>query len=532
MASPLSSPSPTTPERPTRALRWAVVLVTYAAALYYVIRSIHWPLMLDSPIMHYVVFLMQHGMKPYAQITDMNMPGAYLTEWLAMDIFGLSDLGWRIYEFFLLGALAATMCVIAGKRRWIAGLYAAGIFLAMHAAEGPRQAVERDEVIALLVMLSYAALFAAIQECRPAWMSVVGLAGGLSASIKPTFLPFAVFLLAAAFLQLRRRRIPSLPYLAWGAAGLAAIGALVFAFLLHYGALHNLLFMLRTVIPVYSAKGRPLFIAGRAIPKYFLPILPFALAAAIGNYRQGIRWNWEQWALAGGVLFGLCSYFFQGKGLVYHRYEYLVCLLLLIGMEVFTSIGGNRTWRWAGVGAVLVTLGFVVPIYMWNLHGVAGNSDLTLSLENDFQTLGGEAALQDKVQCLDLTTGCLNALYHLRIVENAGYTGDMLLFTRQQNAATEYFRSLYWRQAQSDPPTVLLLSNQDIVGSEGFNRLDNWLAFRSFLDRNYTQVIARSFPHEGLVEPAARLAPKDTPAYRIYIRNQSPLLDAAAHLSH
>ena len=37
--------------------------------------------------MHYVVFLLKHGLKPYREISDNNMPGAYFTEAVAMRIF-------------------------------------------------------------------------------------------------------------------------------------------------------------------------------------------------------------------------------------------------------------------------------------------------------------------------------------------------------------------------------------------------------------------------------------------------------------
>ena len=59
--------------------------------------------------MHYVNFLMSHGLQPYSQITDNNLPGAYLIESWAMHVFGGGDLAWRIYDFFLLGVLTLSM---------------------------------------------------------------------------------------------------------------------------------------------------------------------------------------------------------------------------------------------------------------------------------------------------------------------------------------------------------------------------------------------------------------------------------------
>jgi hypothetical protein len=524
-----SAPAPVIAHR-IRAIEWMSVLSLAAAALDYVCRSVHWPLMLDSPVMHYVVFLMQHGLKPYSQITDMNMPGAYLTEWFGMLAFGSSDLAWRVYEFALLALLTVAMCVVAGRRNRIAGLYAGGVFVVMHAAEGPRQAVERDEVIAVLMMLSYAALFASVRRQKPYLMFLIGVGSGLAASIKPTFLPFASILFSMAWIELRRRGVFTLQYLLAFLSGIAAVSALVLGFLLHYHAVGDLFFILHTVIPVYRGSSRTLFIAVRAIPKYLFPIVPFATAALIGNLRQGLRWNWERWTLAGGVLLGLISYFVQGKGIVYHRYEYLVCLLLLMGLEIFASLRGAAAWRWSGAAAVFITIACVVPIYLWNLHHVQGNSDFTLALENDLQELGGAAALQDKIQCLDLTTGCLNALYHLEIVENGGYSGDMLFFTAPSNPATEYYRNVYLQRAAEDPPTVLVLSNQDTTGSQGFNRIGNWPAFQTSLDQHFTEVASRSFPREGLIGSAPSIPAQEAPSYRIYVRNQSPLIKTATHL--
>ncbi len=66
-------------------VRAAVVVVTPASAICYGVFSLHWPLMVDSPIMHCATFLMDHGMKPYREITNNDMPGSHLTEAWAMQ---------------------------------------------------------------------------------------------------------------------------------------------------------------------------------------------------------------------------------------------------------------------------------------------------------------------------------------------------------------------------------------------------------------------------------------------------------------
>jgi hypothetical protein len=470
--------------------------------------------------MHYVVFLMHHGFKPYSQISDMNMPGAYLTEAWAMHVFGASDLAWRIYEFFLLAVLAASLIVIALPCDWIAGVFAAGVFLAMHASEGPRQSVERDEVIAVLLMVGFAALFLAVRHRLP-WLTLVfGMADGLAICIKPTFVPLVLALVCMLTLALRRPRIPSFPYLIWTSLGLAIAIGLNLGFLLRLGVMRDFLFVVRMVIPAYrGGAGRPLFIAVRTVPKYIVPLLPLAMACAIGNWRRGLRWNWERVSLALGVACGLFSYFAQGKGIVYHRYEYLVCLLLIVGLEAVEAMRGDVWLRQTGIAVFAVTTLFTLPLYALQMHRTASNSELTLALESDLRTLGASRTLQGQVQCFDVTEGCLNALYHLGLVENIPFTGDMLFFSKHDSSVVEHYRDIYWEHESEDPPTVLVIGNEYFGEPDGFGKVDAYPRFSRFLKENFTQVIARSFPMEGEVDRKRAASGDVAAAYRIYVRN-------------
>jgi hypothetical protein len=542
-AMPSTAPSP--PDALTRLLRWAVVLGFALAAADYTLHSLHWPLMLDSPVMHYIVLLLHHGLRPYADIGDNNLPGAYLTEAWAMRLFGPTDLAWRLYEFFLLALLTTALVLTtrptdsaSDSKDGLAGILAAALFLALHASEGPRQAVEREEVIAVLVLVGYAALFAAVRRRQPWLLLVFGLTGGLALSIKPTFLPLYAALLILLLVTLWRDKtrphltVPQLlPYLACALVGFAVITAIMLRFLLHDGVLQQFLDLERLVTPVYRGPiTRPWFLAARTIPKYMLPLLPLGLLCALANYRAGLRWNWERLALALGVVFGVFSYFAQGKGLAYHRYVYLVCLLPLISLEAFTALRGSGMRRALGAITVAVALLFTVPVYMLHMHRIASNSDFTLALEADLSHLNAITPLDRQVQCFDMTTGCLNALYHLNLTGNNGDTGDMLYFTKQPNPATDHFRTLYWQRTLAHPPAVIVVSNQYFGEPDGFGKLHFWPQFDQYLRDHYTLALSRTFPMEGVLTPADPLPPNLTPAYRLYLRNDSPTLTAATAL--
>jgi hypothetical protein len=105
-------------DRPIQAFRVLCMAVLLAGAACYVVFSFHWQWMWDTQVMHYIVLLLNHGKVPYKDIYDLNMPGAYLTERWALAVFGGSDLGWRLYEFTLLGAMTLAMTVIARPHDW------------------------------------------------------------------------------------------------------------------------------------------------------------------------------------------------------------------------------------------------------------------------------------------------------------------------------------------------------------------------------------------------------------------------------
>jgi hypothetical protein len=502
-------------------LRILMVLAFAASATYYVYSSRHWELTIDSPIMHYVNFLMDHGLKPYSDITDNNMPGAYFTESWAMHVFGAGDLGWRLYEFFLLTVLTGAMVVIAKPYDWMAGVFAGGLFVVVHAAEGPEFAVERELVILVLLAVAYAAVFTASRRRWPALMLLAGFSSGLAASIKPTFLPLPVALFALLAWVLWRKKISPLLYLAWALLGLVVAAALDVRFLLHYQALDGFVFIMRKVLPAYGSLQRmgTGHLISLMLPKGFLWLVLLIVGAGATRWGKRAAWTWEQWAIAAGVAFGVLSYFVQGKGFEHHRYTYLAFLFLLLGMELMAALKQRGAPKMLGVAAMLLLLIWVIPYYGRETHRRGpGQAVIANAMEVDLQTLGGAQALQQKVQCFDLVYGCLNALYHLQIVENTGFTGDLLFFNKKEDGAVKYYRDLYWKLETQNPATVIVLSNEVLLQPNNFGKIYGYPRWADYLAKNFTQIDERTFPPNGN-------------AYRIYIRNGTPLLAKAEALN-
>ncbi len=504
-------------------LRIVFFVCLLSAVAYFVYFSWQWPILRDTSIMHYVNFLMDHGMQPYGEITDNNLPGAYLAERFGMVVFGTGDLAWRLYDFSLLVAITLAMVVIARPSDWRAGVFGGGMFALLHGSEGPDFPVEREEVVTALLVLGFAFLFAAIRSRRAWVMLFFGLCTGMAAAIKPTTAPFGVLLLLLAMFLFRREVDRVWPYLAYGFAGMAIAGAFVAAFLLRHQAVTPLLFILRKVLPSYVSMGnRPIGeLLRMMMPRNLL--LPTAIGTVLALWRR--QWTAERWLVLGGVLFGAASFVAQRKGTIYHRYPFLAFLLLLLGLEFMTALRGRGWPRALGAAGLVSTMALSIPHYVVQLRRSPPNSTLPFatSLSSDLRAMNTGNVLDGEVECLDLTYGCFSALYHLGLVENNGFTGDLLLFSPRPSPAVDFYRDWFSRITLAHPPTIFIVSNEWFPFDVSFRKLQTWPAFASYLAQNYQQVEARSFP-SGVPSPPSADPTSPVPGYRIYVRKGSTLL--------
>jgi len=515
-------------------LRWLIAAAFAGLFAYYVAMTWHWAIVADEAAMHYVVLLIRHGKIPYREITDMNMPGTYLAEQTAMAIFGWGDISWRLYEFLLLAFMTASATVIAGPRRWIGAIYGSLFFILMHASEGPHVSVEREELMAVLLVAAVAALVLSVRKRLPLLALPLGLMAAFAASIKPTAVLVDVGLLALLGIALHRQRIPLRNYLLWAIAGNVAVFALVLGYLAHYQAIGSFVFVLRKVLPLYAGvTPHPIgFMLQNLIPTGLLPLLLCGIAAAALRKE---RMGFAQWALLIGAAFGALSYFLQGKGYLHHRYSFVVFLMLWVGIELADAITRiDKPSRLIGAFGLLAIFLYAVPHYvravdrnakrMQRIDNVAitPGLELTTLLDRDLSNLGVDR-LQGRVVCLDLLNSCLNGLYRLRLVENTSFTGDMLLFSRTDGPLVSYYRDRFMQTQQTDPADVVVLGNEWFMnGKPGFEKLDTWPLYKAYLFANYDRVIERRVSQDP-----------DAPAYQLFLRKGSPLLaDVQAHPLH
>ncbi len=502
----------------------SVVLVACTVLFFFL--SWHWPLVGDASLIHYIVFLMEHGMAPYRDAGDMNMPMAFLIEWAGIHWFGGGDVAWRCFDFFVLGLAAAAMVVMGWRRARLGTLFALCLFVLVHGRDGFAQAGQRDLVLAVNLLVATALLFVAVRRGRPWLAAGFGLFAGVAASVKPTALPLALVLLALAVVALRQRKLRLQGYV-W-AAGLAGLlGPLAsLGFLVREHAVRAFLEGLRTVVPFYVSLGhRPL---GYLLLHSVSPLLAVVVLWAVTVVLDRPRLDWERAALLAGAAFGLVSYVAQARGFPYYRYTLLAFLLPLMGIDFAAAlmpewVGWRARGAWGAAVAGLAVVALVIaPGSILAMRRFdPGSIDFIASLQDNLQRLGG-AGLNGNVQCIDSVSGCGTVLYRMRLVQATGVLSDFLLFgssatpaDRPQPPVVEQTRARFSEALRGRPPKVIVVTSWlHIDGPGEYRKLERWPAFAEFLARDYTVAVEwkPTRPEKWWSRPVW------SNGYRIYVR--------------
>lgn len=491
------------------------------------IRTLHWPVISDASFMHYVIFLMHHGMTPYRDIIDINMPGTYLIEEIAVRVFGNGPLGWRFFDFTLILLAALAMIWIARPSGIFAGFVAGTLFALIHWSGGTAQLGQRDLVVAVFRPLAYAAIFSALRTGSWPLTGLSGFCFGCAATVKPQAVFLAIALLGLAAYTLRRRRQAIAAHLLCGFAGLVIPAMVCLLLLARERAVHSFLSMVRGLDIYHAGMARHSagFLLAHAIPSLLVPV---ALIAAWFAIDTGYWRTWEGAAILLGVCFGFGSFCLQGKAYPYHRYPLVAFLLLFISIQLTAALrinkdrieppeierGANRCHRaLAYAGLIFCTL-WIAPAATAKALRYDWRDQATLDqMRWDLNQLGGER-LSGQIQCMDTIAGCLTILDRMQLTQATGFLYDCYLLAPQSSPVQEKLREEFWRRLQQRPPHVFVVTNDWCFGLPGgYRKLEQWPALSNLLATDYNLSVQRE-PKPGNYKNFATWPF----GYRIYVR--------------
>ncbi len=440
-----------------------------------------WPLVGDASLIRYVVFLMRSGMKPYVNIVDINLPGSYLLEYGAMQLFGWGAHGLRAYDGFLCISLC-TLSYFAGGKEGQERLFclAGGLlFVLIHLHDGVFQAGQRDEAMAVL------AVGAAVVMIRGEGLTLTTLflfesLIGLSLTIKPTLLPMTLLPLALWQTTTDRTFKGALRLFGAGSLGVMFPVTLVLLWLRSYHSLHAFCDVLRTIDLLHGELGRKSvwWLVPHAASPVILLFLPWLIVVATGRP----AFDRPRTLLFGAACCGLLSYVEQGKGLAYQRYPFLAIWLVLVFLDfarAAMSIGAPRV---TAVAALLaVSFGFAPK-----LTSETESFDTASPLQKSLERALHEDGTVGSVQCIDTYGGCVNALYDLRIKQATGYLYDCYLFAPPSGIRDSYRKEFLSAFDSANPSIVIVTDNQCFHVERSFARIASWPEFDEQLSKHYT----------------------------------------------
>jgi hypothetical protein len=483
----------------------AVYLLLALAA--FVHLSLHWPLVGDSTLLHYSVFLLRHGFAPYAQLVDINLPGTYAFEWLVVRLFGYGALPWRLFDFSLLLALGGASLALLRAHdaqwprasRWLAALWVMTVFALLHGRDGFTDLGQRDLLMTALLGVAYVFFFRAlVAQARhaSAWLLGCGLAIGVAATIKPTALLLLPVLLVL-YIPDRRDGARSARRSSMAAfAGAALPVAAMLIYLLREHALGAFVRIMTKLVPLHSSLFRHSAVAllGGTISSVMLPFVVLGLPALL--YSRPWRFARGRAVLA-GFAFGVLSFVVQGRGYPYHRYPSEFFLLLLYA-RAFAAAGRagiersplhRRLWKTSAGLAVLFSVAAILPNALASMHRLTPAQDsFDTALASALQQRGG-ATLSGHVQCVDMAGGCVTTLLRLRLVQSTGFLYDCyaLAPVRPEFVAEQQRYRQAWLAALRRTQPALLIVSSDECGPADFRytKLTRWPAFADLLQKDY-----------------------------------------------
>jgi hypothetical protein len=470
--------------------------------------SWHWPLVHDASIMHYVVFLMDHGMAPYRDIIDINMPGTFMIQWLIVHICGGGPTAWRCFDIFTMLAATAAACWIALPYDWRAGAVAGFGLALFHLANGPVEVGQRDWLLMVLLLFGYAFLFHAIRTQQPWFMGLFAAATGTAASIKPLAIPFPILLMLIVWLLLRRRQGAGFgPYLRWAILGACIPILASLLFLWRWKAAGAFFTMVHGLLAFYAgvANVPQSTLMQMAFGRFLWTMIVCGLLVCV----LVKSWQYYEVNLLGlGIVFGLILYLGQRKGFSYHKATLVAFLLLWLLIQFYIAVRQRGVARLFGAGSVLAFCLGAGLLWARAVPAASFDQAMLFALQQDLEGLGGPA-LSGRVQCLDMVSGCITDLLRMRLLQPTGFISDMFVFSRDRVPALDALKDRFLAEAHARPPRiVILVAAPETTGRVSYAQLENWPELRSFLAQDYTLYKETRLPNGSL----------DRHSYQLYLR--------------
>ncbi len=428
--------------------------------------SLHWPVIGDASLFHFLANQFLMGAVPYRDIFDVNMPVIYGIHAAIVRFGGMSDGPWRVFDLGAAAIMSGSILMLVRPSGLAAAILTLLVMLATHLLLGPYAAGQRDYLIAILAVIAawMSALAAEDPQRRRMSLFAVGAVAIAAACIKPTAL-LLLFLPALTVSELGRRDVISI------VAGSTAIGILVFGTLAVLGAMSPFITMMRDLMPRYAK------LDNRTIPEVMLraapglmPLMGLTAAAILGI--TGPKPPRAR-AMIGLTAFGLIHLLAQRKGYFYHVYP------LAIGIACWGGWSLAYLPIWRAFACLVATVSALGWNFVHSVNKVERYTELRAAADMQM-TLQSRLPPGARVQVLDSDRGAFLAMARAGIRQATPHIQWFSLIVADERRREEFLAAL-----KTDPPAAVLLTDDFWPTGGGFEAIEKWKEFKTFLTSYY-----------------------------------------------
>ncbi len=465
--------------------------------------SLNWHYVLDSPIMVYAGYLIDHGYVPYRDFFDMNVPGTYFIMWFMGQVFGWGDTGFRVFDLLCLAIISVSTFFWMRRFGHFAALTASVAFPLWYLGYGSHFSMQREYLA--LVPLALLMVVASLRAGPGPILRFI-LSGILTAAavlIKPQFfllaLPVVIVLVLESRTSAQRRRLQL------GLAGGFILPCLAtFIYLAVTGGLSPFLDIATSYWPLYTHMTRfhePIGGWQRVTYILFSTIyglttfyLPAAAAGLIVLSRDDDRKR--DAAMITGVLVAAAIYpAFSGQFFGYHWIPFNYVAICATSLAT-RALAGKTFDVKAAVPVVLVlfmllslsTISYERIKISWN--GFGGEEVVSNGVPDDVNKFLRERMQPgDLVQPLDWTGGAVHGMLLAGARPATRFIYDFHFYHHISDPYTAKLRREFMRELSTSMPKFIIQVLDKKPWPRGQDTSTQFPELSSFLQRNY--VIAK-----------------------------------------
>lgn len=429
-------------------------------------QSLSWPLSIDSPILHYISWLILEGKKPYLEIFDMNFPGTYLIHIFIIKVFSESEVAARYFDIFLLIFLNYLIFLIL-RKNILSTILAILFFSSFHIIEMANYGMLQRDFIMIPFLFS---AYVLISKKKLFAYFISGLLVAYACFIKPIAAIFGIYYLYLIIKKSsRNHRIKNLlPYLLGG----LSTSLLILGWLYSLGSLNSFFSILISFsLDIYQHYLNS--------PKTFIfyqsfSIVIFLLPLIFLKHRTDDKFV----ELCSLTILSISGVLLQNKGWKYHFYisSYFTILLACYIIPKQIDNFSNKV--------IVISLLIFTFVNLVNLGKFKSNplEDVDRQMVEDLKPYKNTSG---KVQIMDIASNATRALYLNKIKQATKYIYDFQFYLLPNHPYIKSLREDYIKQLQLKKPEAILITDNFRTPDLGFKKLNIFPEFKEYLLANY-----------------------------------------------